>query len=95
MPDEFSQLLRRVDMTERNHTDLAKSVTALTENLDELRIDRARREERDIRVTERFDRIEKRLDGIYKLGWWVLGAFGASAIALIVNFVFRGGFIVK
>lgn len=69
MPEELSQLFRRVDVTERNHSDLARTVTALTDRLeevgkvvDELRLDRARREERDLRMNERFDRIEKSIE---------------------------------
>lgn len=102
MPEEFQVLLRRLDTTERNNADLAKSVSAIVDELseiqkplDELRLDRAARVERDIRHTEHFARIEKRLDAITKLGWWVLTAFGTSAIALVMNFVAKGGLIVN
>jgi uncharacterized protein Yka (UPF0111/DUF47 family) len=102
MPDEMGQLLRRMDMTERNQTDLAKSVTELTEEIGELQkplrqleTDREVRKERDKHLNERLDRIEVSIDRIYRLGWWVLAAFGASAVALVANFAFRGGFVVN
>lgn len=96
-PGEFHSLIRRVDTAERNQSDLAKTITELVseiddlrKSLDELRLDRAVRTERDIRQTDRFDRIEKRLDGIAKLGWWVLTTFGALTMAAIANLLFGG-----
>lgn len=100
-PEEMYQVQRRLDMSERNASDLAKSVTALTEKFDDLseplrslETDREVRKERDKNVNQRLDRIEASLTRVYNLGWWVLAAFGASAIALVANFVFKGGFYV-
>jgi hypothetical protein len=98
MPDnDIHAMLRRLDTMERNQSDLAKSVTEMVSDLnelrrpiDDLRIDREVRKERDIRQTERFDRIEVRLDGISKLGWWVLTTFGALTMAAIANLLFGG-----
>ncbi len=53
------------------------------------------RAERDKHVDDRFDRIEESIRAIHRLGMWVLGAFGAAFIALVVNFTFSGGFIVS
>jgi hypothetical protein len=49
------------------------------------------RAERDKHLDERLDRIENSIRAVYGLGRWVLAAFGASAIALVANFVVRGG----
>jgi len=91
MPDETSQLLRRMDMTERNQTDLAKSITALVQDVAELKlkdaVNAAREEARD----EWRSRTEKRLNSIYGLGWWVLATFGSLTIAAIANLLYRGG----
>jgi len=109
MPEEMSQLLRRLDTTERNQADLARSVTALTDRLeevgkvvDELRLDRARREERDLRMNERFDRIEKSIekgfedvDELFKTlkkpFWIAAGTFITSLAGAFAVFVIRGG----
>jgi len=97
--DELEKALRRLDGMERNQSDVAKSITALIEDhnksrniLDELRTDRAVRLERDKNLNERLDRIEASIARIHSLGRWVLAAFGAGLIALISNFLFRGGF---
>lgn len=65
---EISAILRRLDVSERNHTDLARSVTSLTETLNEvqrplieLNIDREVRKERDKNLNERLDRIESKI----------------------------------
>lgn len=99
MPEEIAAMLRRLDMTERNQTDFAKAVTAVITDineirkpLDELKTDREVRKVRDQHLNERLDRIEASIKSIYRLGLWVLTAFGSASIALVVNFVFRGGF---
>lgn len=102
MPDEIKQIVRRLDTVERNTTDLAKSVTNITEELSdlskplrELEVDREVRKERDKNLYSRLDQIETSIEKVHNLGWWVLGTFGASAIALIANFMFKGGFYVQ
>lgn len=101
MPDspDLNVLLRRLDAVERNHTMLASSVTNMVKELDmmqtpldELRLDRAVRVERDKHIHERFDRLEASMKGMYRLGWWLLVAVGTSAIAFVMNFIFKGGF---
>lgn len=92
MPDEMSALLRRLDAIERNQSDAARTATAIVEEIHGIKIDREVRKERDLRLNERLDRIEERLDGVYKIGWWFLAIFGAAFIALVANFTFRGGF---
>lgn len=99
MPDsEIGSVMRRLDAVERNHTMLASSLTQLVNELgdirpplDELRMDRAVRLERDRHVHERFDRLEASLKGVYRLGWWLLAAVGTSAVAFTMNFIFAGG----
>lgn len=98
MPDEISQLLRRLDMSERNQSDFAKSLTAVVEDvsdihkpLNELQTDREVRKVRDEALNERLTRIERSIERVYNLGWWVLGAFGLTLIAAISSFVFKGG----
>lgn len=49
------------------------------------------REVEDKHIDERFDRVEKRLDGITSLGRWILGAFGSTFVAAIAAFVAGGG----
>ena len=69
---EMAALLRRLDISERNHSDLAKSLTEMVSDLnelrkplDELRTDREVRKERDKHLHERLDRIDKTItDGL-------------------------------
>jgi hypothetical protein len=105
--NDIHALLRRLDGVERNHTLLSSSYTNMIDELDdmrklvdELRLDRAARVERDKRLDDRFmevykglERLETSIKGMYKLGWWVLAAFGSSAVALFTNFALGGGFI--
>lgn len=88
MPDELSAILRRLDMNERNSTDLAKTVTVLVEDVSNLKLKDAVNAEREKARDDWRQRTEKKLDRIYGLGWWVLATFGASAIAGIVALVF-------
>lgn len=102
MPERIDQLVRDLE-------NQAKSISAIVLDQREMKdqigdqskalvgIDKlmAVRAERDKHIDERFDRIERSIGGVYKLGWWILTAFGAVAIALVANFAFRGGFIVS
>ena len=69
MPDEITSLLRRLDMTERNQSDLAKTITELTLAVrevrveqDDARVDKAVREERNKALNERLERIERSIE---------------------------------
>lgn len=84
----------RLGAVERDVRDHARIFTEMTKQLTELDKKEAIRVLQDEHLDERLDRIERSIAGIYRLGWWILGAFGASAVALIANFAFRGGFIV-
>ncbi len=78
--------------------DVSEHARVLTEHTHQLiAVDKAEalRQQADEHLDERLERIERRIDGIHKLGWWILAAFGSSAVALIANFAFRGGFIVS
>lgn len=92
MPDDIHALLRRLDAIERNQTDAAKTSTVLIEEIHGVKTDREVRKERDVRLNDRLERIEERIDGVYKIGWWFLAIFGAAFVALVANFTFRGGF---
>jgi hypothetical protein len=101
MPDEMSQLLRRVDTIERNHSDAAKSITKIVGEInemrppvDQMRIDREVRKERDKNLNERLDRIEASIRSVYNLGKWVLTAIAASLVTAFVTFLVNGGFSV-
>lgn len=96
MPDSENPqvLMRRLDMVERNVSDHAKSLTALVHDVSELRTKNAVDDERERSRDEWRSRTEKRLDGIYRLGWWVLTTFGAILVAMVAQFVFRGGLVV-
>lgn len=92
LPEEIQALLRRLDAIERNQSDAAKTASAVIEEIHGVKTDRAVRTERDLRLNERLERIEERLDGVYKIGWWFLALFGAAFISLVASFTFRGGF---
>jgi hypothetical protein len=69
MPDEMSQLLRRMDMAERNMSDAAKTSTEIIEaqremreELGDVKTDRAVRAERDKNLHERLERMEKTIE---------------------------------
>ena len=81
----MDDLRSRLASTERNQSDLARTITELVGSLGEtqhdvsrLLTDAAVNVERENARDEWRGRTEKKLDGIYKLGWWVL----ASAIAV-------------
>lgn len=46
-------------------------------------------------IMQRIDAGNQRVDAVYRLGWWLFTAFGASTIGMIVLFAFKGGFVVK
>ena len=92
----------RLDLVERDVRDHARILTehnqALKDNgkaLNGLVRDKDVRAVESKHLDDRLDRIEASLGGVYKLGWWILTAFGAAAVSLIANFIFRGGFIVS
>ncbi|WP_309082874.1 hypothetical protein [Chelativorans sp.] len=62
------------------------------EELTLIQVERAARDEQRKHLNDRLQRIEASIAGIQRLGWWVLATFSASAVALISNFLFRGGF---
>jgi hypothetical protein len=85
-------------VAERNNVDLARSVTALTEDLGqihkpihELHTDREVRKERDTNLNQRLDRIEKSIDAVYGLGKWVLAAISMVLLTAGVTFIVNGG----
>lgn len=84
---------QRVALIERYQQTQGNTLSMHTDALNAAKIDAAKREARDEALDDRLDRIEKAIGGIYKLGWWILAAFGSSFIALLANFIWRGGFV--
>lgn len=74
---------------------LVEDHRAFKNDLAQLQVDKARRDERGLALIERLERIEKSIDSVYRVGWWLLAAFGSSSIALIANFALKGGLIVR
>jgi hypothetical protein len=72
----------------------AKTITEFTVAITELKTDAAIQEVKDGHTAERLTRIETSINNVYRLGWWVLAAFGGSFIALVANFIFKGGFYI-
>lgn len=94
----MDELNRRMDVVERNQSDLARSVTGIVdelgkvrEPLDQLRVDREVRRERDKNLYQRLDRIEDSIAAVYSLGKWLLATIGAVVIVAAVTFMLNGG----
>jgi hypothetical protein len=85
----------RIDMLVNDVQAHAKTLTELTKTLIEIEKRDAVEAESKRHLTERLDRIEKSIAAVYRMGWWVLAAFGAAAVSLVANFTFNGGFIVS
>lgn len=85
---------QRLNYVERDVRDHAKTIGEHNKELAAIITERAVNVERDKNLNERLDRLEKAIGGVYKLGWWILAAFGGLLIALIANFLFKGGFTI-
>lgn len=85
----------RIDMIVSDVQAHAKTLSEITISLIDLKTKNAVEVEAKRYLNERLERIEKSIAAIYRLGWWVLAAFGAATISLVANFMFRGGFIVS
>lgn len=77
--------LDRNDLMERDLQAHAKTITELTNRMAEYEKAKAVEEVKDAYLEVRLSRIEK-------IGWWILTTFGASFVALVANFLFKGGF---
>lgn len=80
-----------VDLLRKDMTNLASTISNITDEVGklqeiimELRIDRAT-------MTQRTQSMEKKLDGLYNLGLWILGAFALAFLTGAANFIIRGG----
>lgn len=98
MTEEQEKTLRRLDGIERNLSDVSKSITEIIldhkktkEVLDEIKVDRAVRQERDKNLNDRLDRIEADVSAIKRLGLWILTAIGSGMVLAILNFILKGG----
>ena len=98
MSEDLEKVLRQLDGLGRNLSDQGKSITEIVldqrrtkEVLDEIKVDRAVRQERDKNLNERLDRIEADVSAIKKLGFWLLSAIGSGMVLAILNFVIKGG----
>lgn len=81
----------RLSALERTSEHFAQTVTAFTSKFSDIDRDIAVRAEKDINSEARMSRIEKSIAGIYGAAKWTLVTFLACLIALIVNFLFKGG----
>lgn len=88
MPERIDMLVNDVQAHSKTITELTKALIEV-EKRDAVEIESKRH------LNDRLERIEKSIAAIYRLGWWILAAFGAAAISLVANFMFRGGFIVS
>lgn len=107
-PDPASNVIpfeQRLQWVERYATTHGETISKHNNEIADLKTERAVQKERDKNLDERLERIEDaiaasaklntdRFNGIYKLGWWILTAFGGSFIALLANFLFKGGFVI-
>jgi hypothetical protein len=80
------------EMLRKDHTQLASSLTALTNEVAILKTQSAVRDERDKRFEENQDRIEESVKGLWSIGKWLLIAFFGPLIATILTFIVKGGF---
>lgn len=104
-PTDVRDLLRRLDVVERNQTDLSSSYTKFVDSASshemrlktleqdhlERRIDRAREEERDKNLMARLDRMDGKIGGIEANGSKLLWLVLGSVIVTVVGFVLSGG----
>jgi hypothetical protein len=93
-PERIDLLERDVQAHARSITEFTVSLAGVKDTLSDIEKDRAVEEIKDVYLEKRLSGIESRIDAVYKLGLWVLAAFGSSAIALIANFFFKGGLAV-
>jgi predicted nuclease with TOPRIM domain len=97
---------RRLDTTERNQSEVINELHMLKSPIDELRLDRAARIERDKNQLERFMRIEHQLEKgfervqedidarwrtLQKPLWAAASAFIVVIVAALWQFIIRGG----
>lgn len=96
--NDMEDLRARLATTERNQSDLAKSITVLVETNQEAEKRLAKLETNE-EVNKAYEqardewrkRTELKLDGIYKLGWWVLTTFGSLTMAALAAILYGGG----
>jgi len=81
----------RVDLLQNDVQSHARTITELTTRMVGYETKLAVNEVKDEFLEERLDRIEKSINRVHNLGWWLLAAFGGSFVALVANFVFKGG----
>lgn len=99
MQESLDSLSRSVETVSRNVSDQARTLSSLVtdqswlhQQVQELLIDKVRREEREKSLALELKSINDRINGIYDLGKWVFAAIGAVLITVIVTFALRGGF---
>ncbi|WP_105430239.1 hypothetical protein [Neorhizobium sp. T6_25] len=97
-PERIDFLERDVQGHARIITEYNGKISAISKGIEEISAemdkDKAVQEVRDEYLEKRLTGIENSIKAVYKLGWWVLAAFGSSAVALIANFVFKGGLVI-
>jgi|GEM_PF-6392295 len=97
-PDRIDFLERDVQSHSRIITEYNGKLSEISRDVEdisaELDKDKAVQRVRDEYLEKRLIAIEGSIKAVYRLGWWVLAAFGSSAIALVANFVFKGGLVI-
>ncbi len=105
MTDEIQSILRRLDATERNHTDLAASHTRQVEQASEMsrrlealeavqsdrRVDDARREEREKAMQKDIADVRDDIKSIKGAFTKLLWIVGTAVIGAFVAFILAGG----
>lgn len=95
MTEEDSIRLLRHDLSNQAKT-LSEIITfqrATQESIHELRTDQAVRALDRKNLDDRIARMEKRMDDLVGIGKWILLAFAASFITVVVTFIVNGGLI--
>lgn len=105
MTDEIQSILRRLDATERNHTDLSASHTRQVEQAAEMnrrlvtleevysdrRVDDARREEREKSMQKDISDVREDIKSIKGAFTKLLWIVGTAVIGAFVAFILAGG----
>lgn len=105
MTDEIQSILRRLDTTERNHTDLASSHTRQVEQAADMnrrlealekvqsdrRVDDARREEREKAMQKDIADVRDDIKSIKGAFTKLLWIVGTAVIGAFVAFILAGG----
>ncbi len=81
----------RLMMLERNLSDQGKSITVIVEDQREIRGEVSDLKQAEaVRVVE-YKHLTERLDAVYGLGKWLLGAVGGVLVVALLGLILKGG----